>query len=303
MEQLVTFIIHGRIKFLKNLKLEIETVFAGFSIAMDETQKAGDAMTMAKMAIAKGSDFIVAVGGDGTINEIVNGIMQSKSPKKPILAVLPLGRGNDFVRTFPASKNLEQLVEAIKQPIVTQVDVGSLTFTGLKGTSESRFFINIADVGIGGVVTQIVSSSRRVFNAKVTYTLAILRSLFSFTYKEMKVRADNFSFEGDVMSLCMANGKYFGSGLCIAPSADLFDGKAEIVILEKISLWEFLKHLARVRRGEKIKHPKVYYLQTTTCSISATGPCPLDVDGEFVGYTPVEMTMLPAAIRMLKIKA
>jgi diacylglycerol kinase (ATP) len=301
MEQLVTFIIHGRIKFLKKLKLEIETVFAAFSIAIGETQKVGDAMTMAKTAIAKGTDFIVAVGGDGTINEIVNGIMQSKSPKKPALAVLPLGRGNDFVRTYRVGKDLDQLCNAIKRANFAQVDVGSLTYTGLKGTSESRFFINIADVGIGGVVTQIVSSSRRFFNANFTYTLAIFRSLFSFTYEEMKVRADNFSFEGDVMSLCMANGKYFGSGLCIAPNADLFDGMAEIVILEKISLWEFIKHLTRVRRGEKIKHPKVYYLQTTTCSISANAPCPLDVDGEFVGYTPVEMTMLPAAIRMLKI--
>ena len=301
MDPLITFIIHGRIKLVKKLRQEIETVFSASLISIDETHKAGDALMLTKTAISKGADFVVAVGGDGTINEVVNGIMKSKSPKKPILAILPLGRGNDFVRSFEVGKGLDQLYNAINQGNSVQVDVGNLTFTDHSGISESRYFINIADVGIGGVVTKIVSSSPRFFNAQFTYFMAIVRSLFSFTYQEMKVRADNFSFEGDVMSLCMANGKYFGSGLCIAPKADLYDGMAEIVILEKISLWEFFSHLSKVRRGEMIKHPKVYYLQTTTCSISSPEPCPLDIDGEFVGYTPVEMTMLPAAIRMLKI--
>lgn len=300
MDQLITFIIHGRIKLIHKLIQEIEMMFSAFDISIDATTKAGDALLLTKTAISKGTDYVVAVGGDGTINEVVNGIMKSKSPKKPILAILPLGRGNDFVRSFQVGKGLDQLHNTIIRGNSVQVDVGNLNFTGLNGNSESRYFINIADVGIGGVVTEIVSSSRRLFNAQLTYTIAILRSLFKFTYQEMKVRADNFSFEGDVMSLCMANGKYFGSGLCIAPKADLFDGMAEIVILEKISLWEFFRHLSKVRRGELIKHPKVYYLQTTTCNISSPEPCPLDLDGEFVGYTPIEMQMLPAAIRVLQ---
>jgi diacylglycerol kinase (ATP) len=296
----IAFIINGKVRFPGKLRKEIAIVFEGYEVSVQETSRAGDAMEMTRSAILKGSSYVIAVGGDGTINEVVNGIMNGNSAPTTIMGILPRGTGNDFVRTFRVNKDLAALRSAIQSEQTARVDIGRLTFNGLNGILQSRYFINIADVGIGGVVTQQVSSSNKSLNPKFTYLFAIVRSFFLFSPQGIKFSGDNFKFDGEVLSLCMANGRYFASGLCIAPNADLYDGKAEIVILGKISLWEFFINLGKVRKGEMIKHPKVYYHQTATCHIESDDPCPIDVDGDFVGYTPLEMEMLPAAISIVK---
>jgi diacylglycerol kinase (ATP) len=128
---------------------------------------------------------------------------------------------------------------------------------------------------------------------------AIFRSLLTYSVQKVRIFDSDWTYEGSVMSVCMANGKYFGSGLCIAPEAELNDGIAEIVIIGNVGIWDYLNKVPLLKKGRKINHPEVIYKKSTSCTIESQTPMPIDMDGEFVGYTPLTMDMIQKRIKIL----
>lgn len=297
----IAFILHGEIFQIDKLLSAIKVQFdQEFELDILTTSKSQNAILLTRDALEKGMDFLVAVGGDGTINEVVNGAMFSDKNKTVPIGILPFGRGNDFVRTLGIDKSLGKLYKSIMNKEFTKSDVGELKFIDLEDSFQTRYFINIADIGIGGVVSQYLRTGGRRFGSDFIYFFSIVRAFFTYRHQEISVETEHWVFNGPIISLIMANGRFFANGLCIAPNARIDDGIAEIVIFGKVSIWDYFKNIPAMKKAQILKHKEVLYRRAVKCEIKSKLPCPIDVDGEFVGFTPLIMQMVPNAITLIK---
>lgn len=306
MPMLIAFIVHGQTYGKYKLLQKIHDVFGmEFNIIVKETTQSLNAGMITGEVIDQGTDYLIAVGGDGTVNEVVNAYLDSGTKKEIPIGIIPVGRGNDFVKSIGINKDFTNLLQAIQKNRTSTVDVGWITFRSadplpdLKQKPVSRYFINIADIGIGGLATQMVRTSPKFLWPNLTYAWAIFKSLLTYSVEKVSVTDPEWKYQGSVMSVCMANGKYFGSGLCIAPEAELNDGIAEIVIIGNVGIWDYLSKIPMLKNGKKIKHPEILYKKSKSCTIESQTPMPIDMDGEFVGYTPLKMVMMQNIVKIL----
>ena len=255
-------------------------------------------------AINKGVDYLILVGGDGSINEGVNGYFDANSElrEKVILGVYPAGSGNDFSKSLGVGNDLEQLLLLVKNASFKKIDVGLMHFNNVDNTPGKRYFINIADIGIGGYVANKISDSKKRLGADFTYTKALIQSFFKYKKQKVQLTSKDYNWSGKMMSICMANGKYFGSGMCIAPDAKLSDGKMQLVIIGEVSLYDYLKNIPKIKKGHKVVHKEIEYSFAEKCEITAMdNPCPIDMDGEYVGTTPLKTEVISNQLKMLLI--
>jgi beta-lactamase class A len=265
------------------------------------TDYVGHATELAEKASLQKNTVLVAVGGDGTINEVVNGMMKVSANIRETLAlaVLPIGTGNDFVKSTGLNHSMDSLIQAIQQNKSIQIDLGSVTYQE-KGESQTRFFANIADAGIGGLVAKKFLGLIRWLPAHLAYQISILRAFFGFKHAKVEIKGDNFEYKGKLLSLCAANGQWFGSGLGIAPHADIRDGHLAFVILGDVSLFDYLKYLPKVKKKAFITHPSLFYYKGNYCEIKVLeGENLIELDGEFLGAAPAKMQIHPKAISIM----
>ena len=255
-------------------------------------------------AINKGVDYLILVGGDGSVNEGVNGYFDADSElsEKVMLGVYPAGSGNDFSKSLGVGNDLEQLLLLVKNDSFKKIDVGLMHFNNVDNTPGKRYFINIADIGIGGYVANKISDSKKRLGGEFTYTKALIQSFFKYKKQEVQLTSQDYNWTGKMMSICMANGKYFGSGMCIAPDASLTDGKMQLVIIGEVSLYDYLKNIPKIKKGHKVIHKEIEYSFAEKCEIIAVdSPCPIDMDGEYVGTTPLKTEVISNQLKMLLI--
>ncbi|MDB5282766.1 MAG: diacylglycerol kinase catalytic region [Bacteroidota bacterium] len=301
----VVFVFHGKVKRRDKLFAQIQSVFgSGYGLEQCVTEKPDHALELAYLAVKNGATHIICVGGDGSLNEIANGVMKARAEgfeKNDLrIGLLPHGTGNDFARTIHVTPDITSLKQLVDKDSLINVDLGLVNYNNREQVNALRYFINITDVGIGGAIAQRLVNSSKIFGPTVTYQKAIITSLLSYSNQPVKVVADSFSHQGKVMNFIVANGKYFGAGLGIAPSANATDGKFAIVVLGEISIWDYLKNLGSVKKCIELDHPEVKYLEATEIKIeSSAGPLPIDMDGEFIGYSPMQISMVPGALRFL----
>ena len=283
---------HRKKKFYKELsKVRKDLKDVEFNVI--ETTAQGHASSLAFEFVNEGYTHIIGVGGDGTINEVINGIMRHESPEI-VLGVLPYGTANDFVKSIKLPTNMAAMFEAVMQEKVSKVDIGVIDLENRK-----HYFLNIADIGIGAEVVKRVNNSPKLFGSNFTFFAAIARTFLSYKNQDVKCHTDHWDYEGKTNSLVMANGKYFGSGMCIAPKADLSDGQFAVVITGDISIKDYLKNIKKIKRGEELTHDKVAYKTATKLDLSSTESCGIEADGEFVGYTPATISVIPKKINLL----
>lgn len=298
----ITFVIHGKLKKRK-ISQSLEGFFCSdYKVKLLFSEKPGESVSLAKNAVAQGTDYLVSVGGDGTLNEVANGIMQNteEARSRVSLGMIPAGSGNDFAKTMGVENNLQDLKKAISQDNTITIDLGLLKFRSPKGEDTQRYFINIADIGIGGLIAQILHESPKIFGPNIRYMVGIIRGFLKFRHQPIKFTYDDGEWQGNAMSLCMANAKWFGSGMGIAPQANPTDGKMQLVLLGEVKMIDYIKNLSTIKKCQNVKHPHVHYMDSVACTIEAQGnPCPIDMDGEFVGYTPVIMETKPAQVKFL----
>ncbi len=303
----IAFIVNGKISFQGRLKRQIHRAFPNdYKITIYVTEPDVNGITLTSRAINEGSTHIICVGGDGTLNEVANGVMESRKTLSEgdsnnlRMGVLPHGTGNDFAKSINVKFNLTELKERIDQDQFNVIDLGLVKFQNLSGHDASRYFINIVDVGIGGIVSKRVNKSPKWIGAFAAYQLAIIRSLISYRHQAIKASADTKIYTGRVLNYIVANGKYFGSGLGIAPDARPDDGMFALVIIGKVSLGFYLKSLSDIKKSKHIKHPHVFYEEAREVNIESEKPLPIDMDGEYVGNTPMRVRMVEKAIRFIR---
>jgi diacylglycerol kinase family enzyme len=171
------------------------------------------------------------------------------------------------------------------------------------GSVNTRYFDNIADLGIGAdVVVRVngVHLRKKILGGTLTFFLSVLATFLTYRHKKVKVSWEGFRWEGSVLSLVVANGKYFGSGLGIAPEARMDDGQFEVVIFANLSIFDYLRNYARVRRAEKVDHPEAHYYRCGRLQVEPEGAITIvEADGEIEGQAPIVYTCIPGALPFL----
>ena len=297
----IVFIVNNKnnrlAKVLPRLELDCEQANIG-SVQFLSTLWKKHAIELAKQATVKGCDYMVAVGGDGTLHEVVNGMLRAKIPTNyyPAIGLLPYGSANDFARTAGISNSIEALIAGIRSNTTQKLDLGKII---LQQPQETRYFINIAGVGLGAEVAQNLERSSSVLGPSFNYYKHILKGFLSYDKKEVSCTSSTWQWKGKLLIMAVANGRYFGNAICIAPDAKLSDGQFQVAIFGDLSIWDYLKNFGKLRKGVKITLPQVSYHTANEVLLKSNDVCGIEADGEYVGLAPATLSVVPKAIRFL----
>lgn len=270
------------------------------TVEIFETLSKHDGVFLASRAADKGFDVILAAGGDGTLHQVINGVLRNREhdSKLPVVGLIPIGSGNDFARAASITINPDQLVQNIQRRSIQTIDVGKISFAE-QGKQDVRYYINIADAGIGPDVVKRINTSDRVFGATFAYFSSIVLSFLRFKPVAIVVKTNVWTWSGKIRSFAVANGKYFGSGLCVAPNAKMNDGIFETFTCGDVSVLEFIRYSGALKREKMIQHPKVFYNKAQRVELSSPEDVMLEADGELVCTLPATIEIIPQRLNFL----
>lgn len=272
------------------------------------TEARGHAIELAKQGVADGHKIIIAVGGDGTFHEVVNGVMDSGAAGKLVrVGLIAQGTGGDFRKTLGIDHRLDRYLEVLKAGRTQQIDVGRVRYRDANGEEKQRWFVNILSSGMGGLVDRYVQDSPSYLSGKAAYFGASVKALARC--KEGRLHAsiaNNGATEHRLMRtymIAICNGRYFGGGMKIAPMAALDDGKFEVVSMGAASKLAFAIHAQKVYDGSHLRAPGVEHFQATGIdldleNLDARDVFLNDVDGEPLGGLPIHVEMHAKALTL-----
>lgn len=273
----------------------------GLEATVSLTRAPGDAERITREAVTgQGIRFVVAVGGDGTVHEVVNGLIDAEHGRAHgsdvVFGAVAGGSGCDFIRTFGLDRAPERAVAHLEGETVFPVDVGRVVFTAADGSQRTRVFANIAEAGYGGLVTAKANGMPKALG-KSRYLLAALSAVRRFDLVGTRVSVDHTSVDEPLSNVVVANGQFFGGNLKVAPRALPDDG------LFNVQLWrgspsEVFRQTPKLRVGEHLTGPDVREYQSATVAIESERPLVIEADGEILGTTPARFDLLPQVLRL-----
>ncbi len=265
--------------------LEGETLFS---------EHPGHLIALAADAVDRGASLVVAVGGDGTLNEVVNGI----AGRDVDLATIPLGTGMDFGRTYDLPRRFEDAVRVALEGATRVVDAGRVSYRTWSGEEAERWFANVGTVGMSGAVAQRANGMSKALGGRVTFFYALTRVFLSWENTEVRVSLDGAERTGRMHDVIVANGVWHGGGMKLAPDAEPDDGLFDVVLIGDVSKADFLTTAPKIYNGGHKNHPKVEILRSARVAVDADEHLPIEVEGEQVGTTPAAFELVPAALRV-----
>jgi diacylglycerol kinase (ATP) len=272
----------GREIFKKNLaEVLIKLEQAGYETSCHATTCEGDATEAAKIAVERKYDLVVAAGGDGTLNEVVNGLAEQEY--RPKLGLVPMGTTNDFARALHIPRDIKGAVDIIVKGDTIPVDIGRM---------NNRYFINIAGGGRITELTYEVPSKLKTMMGQLAYYLKGIEMLPSIKATEVSIEYDGKLFEGEAMLFLIGLTNSVGGFERLAPDASINDGLFSLLILKKTNLAEFIRIASLAIRGEHVKDPNVIYTQANRIKVQSKDKVQLNVDGELGGVLPAEFENL-----------
>ncbi len=265
------------------------------------TSKRGDAISITGRAIRDGYEKIISVGGDGTANEIVNGIFKQKykNPGDVLLGVIEVGTGNDWGKSLGIPADYEKAIEVIKKQNTITHDVGFVQYMN-NNKKKNRYFINVAGLGFDAAVTYKTNCMKdKSRGNKLSYLWNILYTLFNFQSKKVTVTLNKKSFEEFMLSMNIGIGKYSGGKMQFTPSAKIDDGLLDFTFIENISRMEIIKNIRRLYNGTLLEHPNIRSYRAKNIRIESEEKVYIEVDGESLGHTPVEFSIMDRALNVV----
>jgi YegS/Rv2252/BmrU family lipid kinase len=233
--------------------------------------------------------LLVVVGGDGTLNEVVNGAAGTGSE----IAVLPSGTGQDFGRTHGIPPRFEEAVRVVLSGSTRAVDIGRAEFVG-----GERFFANVGSVGMSGAVARRANAMSKALGGRATFFYALAREFVAWRNTDVTVQLDGAERQGRMHDVIVANGRWHGGGMKLAPDASWNDGLFDVVLIGDVNKLDFATTAPRLYSGGHVRHPKVEVLRSGSVVVDAAEPLPLELDGEPVGTTPARFEVVPGALRV-----
>jgi diacylglycerol kinase (ATP) len=260
------------------------------------TERPDHAVELARAAAENGVRLVVAVGGDGTINEVVNGLVAAGSPEVE-LAVVPRGTGDDFARTFGIPTDVESALAVAANGQARLIDVGRAKYAVGEETVE-RYFANFAGAGISGAIARRGARTSRRLGAKAAYMWATVIVFARWSSVPMRIELDGETREGPMFEVVISNGMYAAGGMKIAPDARPDDGHFDAVLIGDVSKADFVTTFPKIYRGTHTSHPKVDVVRATTIAVDSPQRLPVVLDGEQPGTTPARFEIVPGALKL-----
>ena len=264
------------------------------------TTRAGEATDLTAGALKSGADTVVAVGGDGTLNEVANGFFAGDQPHpEAALGLLPFGTGGDFRRTLGIPMELAVAIDCVKNRKLRPIDVGRIEMEALDGGRTVRHFVNIADAGIGGVVVERVNRTTKLFGGKASFMYCSIATLLTYKPQAVQVKTAEQNWEGKAQNVVVANCRYFGGSMHVAPRAEPDDGQFDLVIFGDIARFEAIRSINDIYKGDHVKNPKVTGWRSSRVEVTSEERVLIDGDGEMCGTLPAVFEVMPSAISVI----
>lgn len=258
------------------------------------TRHPGHATQLTRDAIARGSKLIIAVGGDGTIQEVVNGMLEKDRRVSPDieLAIISAGTGQGFAQSLGLKRSLAEQVMIAVSGKRKLVDVGKVVWRD--GLPQMRYFVNECQFGIGGSVVQSLRTDRKWLGGRMAFGLETIRSVFRHRNQAMTVYSDGTElFAGPLTGVVVANGAFTGGGMNLAPGALVDDGLFNVLLMKGLSVPERLRIFPTIYKGRHLNSPKFSYHCARCVQINADDRVLVEADGELIGTAPVEVHIVP----------
>ncbi|MDQ4095732.1 MAG: diacylglycerol kinase family lipid kinase [Actinomycetota bacterium] len=261
------------------------------------TERAGHAIELARDALRDGSKFLAAMGGDGTVHEVVNGMIEDDKPIDPeaVFGVVAAGTGSDFIKTFGIPATPSHAVAHLDGDESFPIDIGKITLQK-DGREIVRYFANIAEVGLGASVVERAVRLPRWLGPTV-YFFAFWLTIRKHRFAQVTVDLVDRKYEGPMNNLVVANGQFFGGGMKVAPKAAPTDGVFDIQI-EHARKKEAIALMPKVYKGEHVPHPDIEESKRVRVSVTADRPLLVEADGEVLGESPASFELLRDLLRL-----
>jgi YegS/Rv2252/BmrU family lipid kinase len=271
----------------------------GLRFEHDITEAPGHAVDLATKAVHKGYKLIVSVGGDGTINEVVNGLYATGGLRDVVLGIIGTGTGGDYIRSVGVPRDYIQACERLAgHPHRKTVDLGMVEH-GEGDCRGRRIFTNFAGIGFDAEVVRATTLKFKKLGAMPSYLAGLLTTLVSYRNRDITLNIDGAKEERRVCTVIMSNGKYGGGSMFIAPNADVSDGLFDVVIIGDVSKPDLLRSLPRVYKGTHLTHPKITLKRASRIEITSRTRSAVQADGELLGDAPASFAVLPMALNIL----
>jgi len=274
----------------KQIKEALKTFLKEFKYEF--TEKPSQATEISRIAIKEGTELIVGVGGDGTMNEIANGFYENQRIINPTttLGIVPSGTGCDFIRSMNIPLNLKNALKVITQAPSSWIDIGRVRFKSHEGKNQERFFLNVADFGIGGEVVRKINENRMKRKAS-SYLRCLISTFIVYKNKKVRIKIDDKDLPVEEYLVgTISNGQIFGKGMKIAPQAKLDDGLFDVVLVKRMKKLEFFRNVWRIYTGSHLSHPKISLIRGQKIEAYPAEAEEKDVlielDGEQLGKLP-----------------
>jgi diacylglycerol kinase (ATP) len=267
----------------------------GLPFEFQYTEGVGHAIELAREAASGGCRFLVAVGGDGTVNEVANGILLSRELQNATIGIISTGTGGDFARSVGIDKDYIKACSSLTGKRRRLIDVGVVEYKK-DGQRCRRFFINSAGVGFDAAVAETSNRLPKFLGGTIPYIMGLFKSLVGYRNKNVVMKVDDREESGRMLSVVVANGCYFGGGMRVAPQADIADGLLDVIAVGDMGKIELLRAFPTIYKGTHIYHPKVRTDKATRVEIGSAERFLVHADGEFLGEGPVSFRLMPSAL-------
>jgi diacylglycerol kinase (ATP) len=286
---------------LSELELVLQSHFSDLTVC--KTSGPGDAGRLAQRLCAARVELVVAVGGDGTIGEVADGIL-AHDGTRPALGIISCGTGSDFARSIGQPGNLQEQVLRIVSGQRQPIDVGRVTYSNSAGQQTLRHFINVASFGLSGETALAVNSARQKSRmpSRILFLGHTVRELIRYQFQDVVMSLDAAPpINAQIAVVAAANGRFFGSGMMVAPRARIDDGLLEYVVIRGASKPTLIRDLQLLYTGRHVGHPAVTMLRGKRLEVSALGQADvrIEIDGEAVGQLPATFEIVPQALTLL----
>ncbi len=289
----VVFLLHfivnpvaGRVgceKLFERLKPILEACRTQYTVAVSDCP--GGVAPLAKAAVEAGASGVVVVGGDGTVTEAARVLAGTGIP----LGIIPGGTGNDLAVTLGISREAEAALYVVLKGFSREMDAGSI---------NGQFFVNVAGTGFDVLVAKNVAKFKRVLTGLAGYGAAVILSILKTKPKHIKYETEEGVFERDVLLIAVANGRYYGGGMQVAPLANPYDGLLDICVVNSVPRWKIPVLLSRFVKGRHLIFPFTEYFKTPWIKLESEPDTVFNLDGEIGGAVPADIRLHKGAIRV-----
>jgi diacylglycerol kinase (ATP) len=279
---------------------ELQRQAADFGLAghVELSARPGGLAELARSAADEGAELVVAVGGDGTVHEVANGLMRAQRRPLPELGILARGTGDDFVRALGIPTADIDALTVLRDGRARDLDVGRVTYRTAAGAEAQSYFVSMAGVGMSGAVARRLNTTSKRLGGKVAGLVATFAVFSRWRNVDLRVTVGGEQRDGRMEDVLVGNTEFHNGGMRLCPGARPDDGAFDVLLIGDLTKADLVRVLPKLYKGTHLPHPKAELLRGATVSVESSTPLPIELDGEQPGTTPVRFEVVPGELRV-----